>query len=191
MKKPPINTTTPSDVHLKGISFSAARDLSNRYRKECQPLLSHAIPGKQTIRDARSVVFSIDMMKQLITAMENCAQKIGATNPLGIRFYYGKYPDIGAIKKNPKHPLFADFADLPENYAHLHTLFMVATYIDEQGIDRDFNPWQENELGGFVPISNDNTYSDTELTAQMNHGNLCPPPFSAADPDNKLQGLSF
>ena len=126
----------------------------------------------------------------MIWEIEKSVSGLGVNSELGLRFYYGKYPDIAGIKADPGHPLYDDFHDLPDIYSALHTLFAVPTYKDEKGVERDFDPWRSAESGHLEPISASSVNDARKhMAVMLNHGNLCPPPFGTKD-ENKT-GLSF
>lgn len=190
MKQPLENFDYSSEPAYTGISKAAAIDLAKRYKGECQPLLTSIKPDKKQL-DARSIVFPIEQLKKMIWEIEHSVQQIDPNVELGIRMYYGKYPDITAIKNDPDHPLHNDFHNLPEEYSHHHTLFLVPTFKDDNNIHHDFNPWDVATSGVLEPMDMNSGIADNSplpMTAQMNHGNICPPPFNVSDKDS---GLSF
>jgi len=195
MKMPQDNFDLSNQPPFTGISRSTARDLVTRYKLECQPLLTSIMPNSNRTMDARSIVFPIDQLKKMIWEIEYQVENIAPVRELGLRMYYAKYPDIAAIKLDPNDPLHNDLHNLPDEYSFRHTLVIVPTYKDDSGKDIDFDPWLANQTGLLEPISPN---SDDEIvrnsdpmSAQMNHGNLSPPPFLASDRDNRNDGLSF
>jgi hypothetical protein len=195
MKMPQDNFDLSNDPPFTGISRSTARDLVTRYKLECQPLLTSIMPNSNRTMDARSIVFPIEQLKKMIWEIEHQIEHIDNDRELGLRMYYAKYPDIAAIKLDPNNALHKDLHNLPDDYSFRHTLVIVPTYKNEMGKDIDFDPWQANQTGVLAPMS---TNLDDELirnsdpmSAQMNHGNLSPPPFLATDRDNRNDGLSF
>ena len=191
MKEPLENFDYSDEPAFTGISKATAKDLADRYKNECQPLLTTRIPGQSM--DARCIVFPIEDLKKMIWEIEQSVRDISTETALGIRMYYGKYPDIAAIKEQPDHPLHHDLANLPDDYSFHHTLFLVPTYKDENNVDIDFDPWEARESGELKKMDSTTPSSadSGSMTAQMNHGNISPPPFSAQDSDNTAQGLSF
>jgi len=190
MKVPLENCDYSAEPEFTGISKAAALDLADRYRNQCQPLLTTIIPGNNM--DARSIVFPIEALKKLIWEIESNVRPLSANVELGIRMYYGKYPDIAAIKEDPDHPLHDDLSNLPDEYSFHHTIFLVPTYKDDVNFV-DFDPWECNQNGALVKMDSNipSTANSGVMTAQMNHGNISPPPFSLLDPKNEQQGLSF
>jgi hypothetical protein len=194
MKEPLENFDYNDEPTYSGISKATAKNLADRYKNECQPLLSAKIPDKTNNLDARSIVFPIETLKKFIWEIENKVRDIADTGELGIRLYYAKYPDIAAVKANPKDPLYKDLHNLPDPFSFHHTLFMVPTYKGDNGIDIDFDPWQAAANGTLSPLDplTDTTPSGQDLmTPQMNHGNISPPPFLSSDDEARNHGMSF
>jgi len=194
MKTPLENFDYTDEPAFTGISKAAAKDLADRYKKECQPLLTSRMPDSAHNKDARSIVFPIEQLKKMIWEIESNTRNLNSNHELGIRMYYGKYPDITAIQKDAKHPLHHDYENLPAEFSHHHTLFLVPVFKDDQGVDHDFDPWQAAVTGTLqaLDVSSDNNAPHaSSMTAQMNHGNICPPPFNINDPDNHNDGMSF
>lgn len=188
MKTTNQNPTDANQQPFKCISYKAAQDLSTRYKKECQPLLSANLSNKKA-QDARSIVFTLENLKRMVAEIENNTSKLTDKARLGIRVYYGKYPDIAAINQDQKHPLYKDFGGLPDEYAGLHTAFLVPVFQDKLGVFRDFDPWHSAVTGLYEPIREEKNEGPQGITPQMNHGNLCPPPFNSVN--DKELGLCF
>jgi len=168
--------------NFRGISDSTAHDLANRYRSECQNILSEAI-GQQGVTDARCVQFPLASLKKYIYDMESKVCGCEKYSNLGIRFYFGKYPDLNTAEAqaNP------DYRGLNKSYSFLHTVFLVPTYKDSEGIYKDFEPLNVNDcrMGNATPGSR---------MSMMNHGNLSPPPFpeaSAIGRNTRAPGLNY
>lgn len=194
MKTPLENFDYTDEPAYTGISKAAAKDLADRYKKECQPLLTSRMPDSAHNKDARSIVFPIEQLKKMIWEIESNTRNLNTNCELGIRMYYGKYPDIAAIQKDANHPLHNDYQHLPADFSHHHTIFLVPVYKDDNNIDHDFDPWQAAATGVLQALDlkkDDHIQNDSPMTAQMNHGNICPPPFNVNDPDNHLDGMSF
>ncbi len=194
MKEPLENFDYSAEPPFIGISKAAAKDLANRYKNECQPLLTARIPDNANKMDARSIVFPIEKLKKLIWEIENNVRTIPEAQELGIRLYYGKYPDIAAVKDDPDNVLYNDLCDLPDSFSFHHTLFMVPTYRGSNGMDIDFDPWQAAATGSLSPLDPDGDETpgnQAPMTAQINHGNISPPPFLATDDDARNHGMSF
>jgi hypothetical protein len=141
--------------------------------------------------DARSIWFDLKTLKKYLYHIENESRKVDSTikeDKLGIRIYYGVYPNKEEIKKFPD--IFdtskdRDFTD----YSGLHTLVMIPTISIEDKI-LDFNPLDDEtyKIGLYkvekymynngTPIPNNNTmglFGTSRDIAGQNHGTLYPP----------------
>ena len=193
MKEPLEDFDYTNEPSYIGISAATALDLSQRYQQECQRALSGTADKNKPALDARSVLISIETLKKYIWEIEQHVRETGSVQELGIRIYFGKYPDIPSIKKNAAHPLFNDLHTLPDAYSHLHTLFMVPAYKGDDDVFKDFDPFQAQDIRlqqidmqAGVALTQEGS-----MTAVLNHGNLTPPPFvSTTDTDYAL-GMSF
>lgn len=125
---------------LTGETFGDFKDVVKRYKDNSwtainnnmnQVLISRGIPNA-SFNDARCIWFSMDSIKQFICTIEKYSGQLNLTTEnLGIRLYYGQYPDT--------HP----------HYADQHTIFMIPTYSTSQaGEAIDFNP-RENVQNGW------------------------------------------
>jgi hypothetical protein len=127
-----------STIQFDGIDAHLAKSLFARYNEENQPLLNQKISGE----DANRLWFSLESLKKFISEIEG---EVYMHHPakglkLGIRIYYGKYPNNMDIDEGLR--------TLPDNYALHHTLFMVPTFEDTAngGTQWDFDPrhWGNN-----------------------------------------------
>ncbi len=128
-----------------------------------------------TFKDAQSCWYSIDTLKKFICLMEKYAAKSKIkTADLGVRFYYGNYPD------NYTRDL---------SLSKHHTLFLTAT-TNLGGNNIDFDPRITAEKGliGGKEVTTIASLIDTSSAgfktrelfmlagkASMNQGDLCPP----------------
>jgi hypothetical protein len=127
--------------------------------------------------DARTCWFELNRIKKYICLMENYASQLGITpDRLGIRFYYGVYPS-----QYQRDPRFSD----------KHTLFLAATYQNDEGEHIDFDPRKSAASGGIVTLQNQvlgnepsvfvlsprPASSQTGPNNTLNQGDLCPPGF--------------
>jgi hypothetical protein len=126
-------------------------------------------------QDARAAHFELDSLQGFIchlkaqVAQSGCAQLAD----LGVRFYYGAY----AAPPGP---------GVPSAYARKHTLIMIPTYKNAQGIYVDFDPAYINpvtcmpvplnELGRSTPANNILMNSGTVTIFAKDHPSLPPPP---------------
>jgi hypothetical protein len=127
------------------------------------------IPTTQT----RSVWFSLETLKDFIHQIESKTCNT-CTGNLGIRFYFGQYPNVTGPGAT-----YSDLISVDAGYAGIQTLFMVPT-IDQGTYHYDFDPAKSCErykelamdTSGFYPPGGATV---TALMAQ-NHGDACPPP---------------
>lgn len=83
---------------------------------------------------SRSCWYSLDTLKKYICLIEKYSKELNIpTSELGIRFHYAVYENDGPRMMN-------------DNYASLHTLFMVPT-IQVRGIPEDFDPRLSKSFG--------------------------------------------
>lgn len=117
-----------------GINLSTARMLARDYRQINIPLLE---AGEGGLQDATSVWLSLETLKSYISKIESaaCVKGCGDKMNLGVRIYYGRYPEISGWNN--------DLEEVPDNYAEHHTIFMVPTYQDalNGSVQWDFDPW--------------------------------------------------
>jgi hypothetical protein len=125
-------------------------------------------------QDTRSCMFDLDRIKKFICLTERHSAAIGLTSQqLGLRFYYGIYPS--SYTSDPR-------------YSNMHTLYITATYRDNAGQYRDFDPRRSALAGSIVPLQNLILSNDPDMLvlggrsafptptgAALNHGDLCPP----------------
>lgn len=149
-----------SEPDFKHLDASTAHQLADNYIASQQEPTT-LMPDGQA--DARCVNFKLSDLKKFIWGIESNICKCSSKAELGIRFYYGRYPDLNTTE-NP------NFESVPKEYSFRHTLFLVPT-IKEGDIFRDFDPTKLP--ADCKPI--DNMDSSNYI---MNHGNVCPPPFN-------------
>jgi hypothetical protein len=169
-----------SNVQMKGIiDATVAYDIANAYKGD---------KNKSTIEgtgqdDATSIWFSLETLKQYIWKIETelDKKKMNADSlGLGIRIYYGKYPDEETMRKLGFKP----------EYALHHTTFLVATYKGKKN-HIDFDPWHMGTdrnritpLKEILDLQRRNTAAkvaagaggQTEGAGVLNQGDLKPPP---------------
>jgi hypothetical protein len=183
-QEPPKHECPPhckdyTDVEMKGIiDANVAFDIANSYKTD---------KSKSTIegtgqQDANSIWFSLETLKQYIWKMETELAKnkcnIDSLN-LGIRIYYGKYPDVETMRKLGFKP----------EYALHHTAFIVGTYKGKKN-HIDFDPWnigkdacrptplrelldRRNQIGRAAAAGAGGREGDPGV---LNQGDLKPPP---------------
>jgi hypothetical protein len=164
-----------------GISTATAQLLAEGYREEIEPVIRAAriqSGGDQDL-DALSINFSLPVLKKYIWEIESkvCPQKTLDVSKLGIRCYYGKYPDLNTSAPN-------DLSSIDPLYSYRHTLFMVPTYTDGTLIF-DVDPEKPET---FNKDADSSSLSTNKYI--MNHGNLAPPPFGASETNVSLSALT-
>jgi hypothetical protein len=164
-----------------GLSSKLIKQMVVNYRDNPAYPMWNGNPAKPD-PDARSVWFNLDTLKKFIwyVETESANKKIANLDKLGIRLYYGRYPETNANSS------FSDLVKMPLGYKDRHTVFMLPTYFDGT-YNVDFDP---NLTVGNVPknlkaiinseeniaLTSYKSYS-TEPTNNMmqNHGDLIPP----------------
>lgn len=177
--QPPCSTCfeTNCDTPFQSMSLETALQMIRNYKSQQWSTINEAHFSNQEKTDARSVWFSLPVLKRFIYEMEHQTMTTctDCAADLGIRFYYGSYPDQETMQSNPA------YAEVPAEYAGMHTLLMVPTIrVDEKDID--FNP---HDMEGCQPRgiqSGVNMILSAPLSGDVmlqNHGHLIPPPFNA------------
>jgi hypothetical protein len=178
---------------FKGINTETALKMSEDYKTINQPLLVI----DETITDANSIWFSAESLKNFLWKIdqEACRRGCGESLKLGLRLYYGRYPNAADMALNN------DLGNLPSIFQQHHSLFIVPTFQDALNpqIHRDFDPWHWGTnnctpkpmadwfaSGNRKPFGNEKSLifsigenqimkSGGGLTSVMNHGGLIPP----------------
>lgn len=176
------------DSTFNSLPLPEARSLYSSYVANRIPLVNKF----EGIKDAESVWFSLDEIKQLAYITEYYTQQanVGVTSKeLGIRVYYGKYA-------NEKE---SDLEIKKKGYNGLHTVFMVPTF-RKDGQDIDFDPKtsykriSDKSSEALIPVNitsnlvkgatsqllKSTKAASAQITSEpdgvvLNHGNLCPP----------------
>ncbi|MFZ1678960.1 MAG: hypothetical protein WBP41_18510 [Saprospiraceae bacterium] len=173
----------PSNV----ISYKTAKFLSENYANDVGKSLINGVDLSNSERkDAVSCWFPMDMIKQFIwyTESQMCRFSCSDSVKLGIRFYYGKYPDKVHTQKD-----YLDLNVLPQSFSNRHTLFMVPMYANHKGKWIEFDPSaiEKNcDLPDSIKVDTNisvitkpfiySLWSDAGDNAD-NHGGLRPPPY--------------
>jgi hypothetical protein len=186
-----------------GIDAYAAMTLISNYTQNhldainCDQDLTDLRQGGAS-SDSRSVWFSLTALNTFIGALQsNAANNCGINGNLGVRMYFGEYPDAdSSLWGTNSFP--ANFAQ----YAGMQTIVMVPTYYNG-AVNMDFDPAFP---GAHLPlpiaqVCNIATNTDTmqQATGQPNtaplsmldHGSLSPPPFILAGQYGALTGAAF
>jgi hypothetical protein len=178
---------------FSGVSTETALKMAGDYRITNPPL-----PGTENEEDARSVWFSAETLKNFLWKAEKeiCRRGCAGNLKLGVRIYYGRYPNANLMSLND------DLAGLDLDFASHHTVFMVPTFQDplDPQTHWDFDPWHWGTStcrpktmrdwfasGNPKPFGRDKSLvlsigekqffknADGSLSDPLNHGNLIPP----------------
>lgn len=167
------------------MTYASVAQMTTNYRNNQLATINTSMG----ISDARAACFNLDSIENFICNLRNMSAATGCSllKNLGIRFYYGAYsnnqPGIAATSYRK------------------HTLIMIPTYKNAQGVYTDFDPSLINvatctplplrTVAPTTPVGNNVIASGMENTNGtggngnlfgMNHPGLAPPPNS---------GLSF
>lgn len=159
---------------FNSLPLGAAKIMAENYYKTDVPS-SKGLQVDGSFEDARSIWFSLEELENFMWIIRNYTDNDKISVPakdLGVRVYYGRYPDLPTLRAN------TDFKGVNFEYANMHTVFMVPTYKDgDQQID--FDPQGSFSNGKLTPLSEeyggDILKVGYESPAILNHGNLCPP----------------
>lgn len=178
------------------LSVALVHKMSDNYqRKQLTSINSDVSNGfTTTAGDSRAIWFDLETLKAFLYHFEIEAIKNNApisSEDLGVRIYYGSYPD------NFSPISFPDLNGLAgTGYEEHHTLMMIPT-LRINSIDKDFNPFDDdtysNGLEGIPEYENSEpsnaqqifgltgfkkTNADPQTpqrTGAQNHGSLYPP----------------
>lgn len=174
-----------------GLDKQFAKMLVADYRDNQWSVYGHKLLSQgDTMSDARSCWFSLYKLKRFIHQIENsmCACNAGQDPKpmLGIRFYYGTYPN------STLWPQYGLNGHVPGNHERHHTLMLVPTYFNTSvQMHVDFDPARVAQ-GTCQPVPLSQVFStqlkvpvmwvtddgsgDPSNTSMDNHGSLWPPP---------------
>lgn len=125
---------------FKGIPVKLAYEMVNLYKLHHWD--GYKVSNNTDAVDARTVWFSLDSLKRYIWYIEEevCKNSCVNKDDLGLRFYYGEYPDKDTWAK-------LDGESDPESMKHkelyqgLHTVLIVPTYYSKSSdMNVDFDP---------------------------------------------------
>lgn len=171
-----------------GLNAMLVYYLAKNYKdRQLQAINSAHYPGSS---DARSVWFDMETLKRFIHEIESqtCGKCDNSDKMLGVRIYYGAYPDSTKWTDS----LWANaLAGVPMENAGKHTVMMVPTYRDiSTQADIDFDPDYVTDGCDFTNIesfyNNMKTQPPAGVTLSIlstmngtaqNHGQLIPPPY--------------
>ncbi|RPE08082.1 hypothetical protein EGT74_13505 [Chitinophaga lutea] len=179
------------DNSFRGIDLHLAKLLADNYAKDEGKKFIGNGRNMTTTEDARNAWFPLETIKRFIWQIESAACKKSCTNKmrLGIRIYYGKYPDANTMLQTP------GLADVQSRYALHHTVFMVPTFSDG-GRDVDFDPWHwggsgckptsiKEYLANNWKVQSPNiailAAGYTRAGDAQNHGDMSPPPSGSGE----------
>ncbi len=173
------------------INFETAKIMAENYKNDAAKAFITANGGGDVNthvapEDTRSVWFSFERLKNFLWHIENqnCLHNCG--DSLGLRIYFGKYPDFKEVNATT----LVGLETVPKEYANHHTLFMVPTYKNESNDNIDFYPGGNNCRTPFtaspthsVAPENISTVHDASpyiflmgtYEDAQNHGGLIPP----------------
>jgi hypothetical protein len=140
---------------------------------------SHKIENKASngnlVDDSRAIWFSLSRLKGFIEEIErvNCRNSCDTTLALGVRMYFGVYPDPNEFPEIAR-------GGNSDNLQNRHTIFMIPTYDDSLGFHRDFDPRQVQSYCSPPPPDGPSIISLSTLIdkSAMNHGDFIPPPYT-------------
>jgi hypothetical protein len=164
---------------FQGVNGTLAKALVENYRTHQWKTYRNL--GPTQLPDTRAVWFSVERLKHFLYEIEQsaCASKCNMSNMvLGVRVYYGTYPEKEEWRKN-EYELVADGID--PNYAGTHTVVFVPTFFNGTK-DVDFDPkhWIPGQC---QPMPMDSVFNVATTTGFMvptkmpNHGGPKPPPY--------------
>ncbi len=148
------------------INTSYAKKLVQNYANNQWQIINADFTPNYDIKDSRSVWISLDDLKAFVQEIQTTNAR-GLTTT-GVRIYFGAY------SQDCPSPVSTD-------YDHLHALLMISTYTGADGKNYDYD----------APTGSSD-FAQLSTVSAMNHGHLCPPPFTSTGVDNMYdQGTLF
>ncbi|MBC7640935.1 MAG: hypothetical protein H7174_01135 [Flavobacterium sp.] len=152
------DTVTPPTLTSKMAQAMVAKYGSTQLNN-IQTAPSNAVP-----KDAKSIWFDLETLKQFLYRVEISAKKNDSLKRnLGVRIYYAAYPKNDEMKRLAQDQTDPNFT-MNSDYENLHTLVMIPTISDREGNNYDFNPLDAATYDGF-------TRMDKEKSSPMTNGN--------------------
>ena len=148
-------TYNPSEKYGM-ISFATAQMLAKNYAESEGKRFIYDGTLKTSEQDALNIWFDLKILKNFISFIESNACNAGCDTSvkLGVRIYYGKYPD------STQFSFYPDLKDVPKRFGKHHTIFMMPTFFDKaSGKHLDFDPLQAAGDCNFKPFDNNYTTS--------------------------------
>jgi hypothetical protein len=137
-----------SNVEFEGIiNYTTAQSMADNYKNDYgKAYISSQDQFAIEKPDTRSVWFSLDRLKKFIWNIErqNCLN--GCAESLGLRIYFAKYPDLNNADALDSIGLIG-LIGVPKEYSNHHTLFMVPTYENDNGVNVDYYPGGDCRAG--------------------------------------------
>ena len=124
------------------INYEAAKLLHDAYNRNKKGIAVYnndgaLVPGE----DSKSIWFSLDRLKNFIWQIEKQNCDSGCPDSLGLRIYFGRYPNLKGYKDGRDSGL----ANVKVDYSGRLTLFMVPTYWNSaRSVYYDFLPLENN-----------------------------------------------
>jgi len=153
------------------ISASIAKKLVNNYTQNHWAIINSS-PNFTNIQDSRSVWFDIGYLQKFISQLPPETD--------GIRIYFGEYSD-DVIHEILQDQNLAQAIPNISQYSGLHTLVMIPTMPDADGVSYDFNMTDEDYNPDF---------SNPHALIAENHGTLQPPPFTSSAASAALEAIT-
>jgi hypothetical protein len=176
------------------LSAGMAKALVTNYKNNQLAVINQS--GPQGSSDARSAWLSLSAMKKFIcelekTSLENLNMD---ASQLGVRIYYGAYPQAGAAGDWSSFPSTLPDGTPTTNYAGKHTIVMVPTYntVNAMGVNVnvDFDPRfvtvDPGTLKAAPKAMRDILSNPGEIVMMQDHTSLAPPPDDLARVGNTL-----
>jgi hypothetical protein len=135
---------------FKGIPVKLAYEMVDLYKQHHWQNYTVKTGDNTAPTDARTVWFSLDSLKRYIWYIEEEVCKNKCVNPddLGLRFYYGEYPDKETWAKLDGENDPASMKH-KEAYQGLHTILIVPTYYSKNSdMNVDFDPHETTMKDG-------------------------------------------
>ncbi len=125
---------------ISGIALSTAQTMATNYQGRFSNTCITPY-FKLNHKNSKSVWFSLERLKSFIWEIESrmCNKNCKSDKPdsLGVRIYFGAYPNFNALSAAARK----DYNVLPGSYIKYNSVFFVPTYYDSKNnINIDFDP---------------------------------------------------
>jgi hypothetical protein len=200
-----ICTTRSTSKPFRGIHPKLAFDMIANYKtNRHQGVNIRDFYSGATVRqDSRSVWFSLETLKQFLFEIEsNTCGATCSSSELGVRIYFGVYPNLNPADWTTAYDqnLGGQYGNLPKEYTNLQTVVMVPT-VNQNGLATDFD-YRFFDKANCRPQAIDSVYETVmkstgpkslsflnptqDVSTDLNHGTLKPPPYDDEDGYNRL-----